>query len=120
MRTTILSTVKAALYRGIRIPAMGVWANRPLTSWHHGDRVDPTNWPWYVLCRFAHTRIRPSDDHWRHKRPGQVGVCHHADRTEDCRPETEPGHWEQDTPRVYERFYLYTRRYAFDIDVKIQ
>jgi hypothetical protein len=74
----------------IHIPRIDIWTNRPLTSWYHGDRVNPNNWPWYVLFRTnvvnINYRVNPK-------------IC-------PC--------------RFYKRFYIYTRNKAYDLDIRVE
>jgi hypothetical protein len=102
----------------IAIPQIDLWKNPTMKSWHHGERVDPANWPWWVLCRFSLLEMNreqgaPAD--LRHKTIGQVGRCHEN----ACQPETNPQHFEDCRAILYKRFYIYTRKRAFDWDLRI-
>jgi hypothetical protein len=98
----------------IAIPQIDLWKNPTMTSWNHGDRVDPKNWKWWVLCRFSLLEMQ-SGKIVRHKLLTQVGRCYET----ACQPETNPNHFEDCTPILYKRFYIYTRKKAFDWDLRI-
>lgn len=102
------------LRRGLSIPRIDIWMNRPLDSWHHGEHVDPKTWPWWVRCRFTVLDIGKTIE-LRHKRIEEIGFCH----TNACQPDSNPTHFESCAPILYKRIYMYTRRRAFDMDIRI-
>jgi len=99
----------------LSIPKTEIWLNPPMKSWHHGERVDPKNWPWWVLCKFSWLKMGP-DVEVRHKKLSEIGRCYEN----ICQPESQPRHFENCKPRFYRRFYIYTRWRAFDADIRIQ
>jgi hypothetical protein len=51
----------------MRIGRYQFYKNLPLTSWHHGERVDPKNWPWWkrVAFDFINLKVTPPTRAWR-------------------------------------------------------
>jgi hypothetical protein len=67
----------------MRLRKLHIQINKPLIGWHHGEKADPSKWPWWKLFHFSYVRIS-----------------------------VQP-------PSVGHRFYLYTRRKAYDLDIYI-
>jgi hypothetical protein len=99
----------------LHVPSVHIWFNPPTDSWHHGARYDPVTWPWWIRFRFHRVEIA-GNINLRHKKLSHIGYCYEK----PCHPDTAPNHYEDCSPRVYRRFYLYTRKRAYDVDVRIE
>lgn len=104
----------AALKRGIRVPQIDMWFDTSTGPWTHGEYANPATWPWWVRCRFRRVKIDRGIG-VRHKKITEIGFC----REIACHPDRVPKHFESCEPRVYDRYYLYTRGRYYNVDLRI-